>query len=77
MAGLDVARSVTAYLDPARYQTFVCSCLDAQLGRSEVTSLVNVAFMHTDDYAGVFRQKVAASARDFRHFKDGGLPSFR
>ena len=77
VAGLDVARSVTAHLDPARYQTFVCACLDAQLGRSEVASLVNVAFMHTDDYAGVFRKKVATSSCDFRHFKDRGLPSLR
>jgi hypothetical protein len=77
VAGLDVARSATAHLYPARYQTFVCACLNAQLGRSEVTSLVNVAFVHTDDYAGVFRQKVATSTCDFRHFKDRGLPSFR
>jgi hypothetical protein len=67
---------VTPDLYPVRYQTFVCSRLDAQLGRSEVTSLVNVAFMHADDYAGVFCQKVATSACDFRHFKDRGLPSF-
>jgi hypothetical protein len=77
VAGLNVARSVTAHVDPVRYQTFVCSCLNAQLGHSEVTSLVNVAFVHTDDYAGVFRQKVATSARDFRHFEDRGLPGFR